>query len=249
MASQKTKSGGDGASFASSAENVVDQAKETAEDVIGQAREKAGQAAGQAQERAKSQISMGKDRVAESMESVASALRSSSGQMQGNEAGFVGDYMNRAADKVSEISQHLRQNDVNELMRETEDFARREPTIFLAGAFALGMIAARFLKSSGNAMQYDNRQQDWSGHAGYSEEYSQGSYAGGYDRDASMSYNESGSTGMGGVGRIDDQPYGGSVGMPGSGVMGDQPYTSNAGRNEPYNPGTSGSASAQNDME
>jgi hypothetical protein len=209
----------------------MDQAKNSAEEVVNKAREKAGEAAGQAQQKAKSQLAQGKDRVADSMESVAQALRSSTHDLQDQQqAGFVGDYMNRAADKVTEISEHLRQRDVSELIHETEDFARREPTIFLAGAFALGLIAARFLKSSGSTMQqgYSGSQQ-WAGNAGYSEDYEQDSYIGAYDRDASTSFNESGMSDAAGASSISDQPFGGSASMPGSGVMGDGPFTTGAG--------------------
>jgi hypothetical protein len=31
-----------------------------------------------------------------------------------------------------------------------EDFARRNPAVFLGGAFALGLVGARFIKSSGH---------------------------------------------------------------------------------------------------
>jgi hypothetical protein len=226
MASRKTKSGENGATFAAENEGVMDQARQSAEDVMGKAREKAGEAAGQAQQKAKSQLSMGKDRVADGMEGLANALRSSTGQMQDQDAGFVGDYMSRAADKVTEISEHLRQRDVSELIHETEGFARREPTLFLAGAFALGLIASRFLKSSGSS-QNDSDMMRYSGNAGYREDYI-GSSFGGYDRNASTSYNESGMTdlsGVAGAGRMDDQPMGGSASMPGSGVMGDGPFT------------------------
>lgn len=218
MASRKNKSGGNGSSFASGSERVVDQAKSSAEDVVNKARDKASEVAGEAQSQARSQLSMGKDRVADSMDSVANALRSTTQQLQDQDAGIVDDYLSRAADKVSEVSRHLRESDVNELVHETEDFARREPAIFLAGAFALGLIAVRFLKSSGNSME---REEMSMGRMGYDD------YAyGGYDRDASASYNESGATGaVGGVSRVDDQPFGGTAGMAGSGVMGDSPYT------------------------
>lgn len=242
MTSRKSKSGGNGASFASGSENMMNQAKEGAENVMDKAREKVGETASQAQQQAKSQIAMGKDRVAESMESVANALRSSTDQMQGQETGFVGDYMNRAADKVSEISQHLRQSDVNQLMHETEDFARREPTIFLAGAFALGLIATRFLKSSGS-----NMQQNWPGNTGnmaYSKDYAQGSDASGY---AGYDSEIDSEIGRGGAGRMDDQPFGGTANMPGSGVMGDQPYVGDVRRGESGNANMGGSTSMQND--
>lgn len=204
MASRKNKSGGNGASFVSGGESVVDQARSSAEEVVGKAREKASEAAGQAQDKARSQLSMGKDRVADSMESVAHALRSSTEQMQGQEAGFVGDYMNRAADKVSEFSYQLREKDVNELVRDAENFARREPVIFMAGAFALGLIAARFLKSSGHASQIED--DEYANNIGYSEDYEAGSI-GGYDRDASSSFNQSGAAGMTGSGVLGDGPF------------------------------------------
>jgi ElaB/YqjD/DUF883 family membrane-anchored ribosome-binding protein len=232
MASRKTKSGGNGASFASEGERVMDQAKEGAEEVMGKAREKAGEAAEKAQQQAKSQLSIGKDRVADSFDSVAQALRSSNEQM-GQEAGFVGDYMSRAADRVSEISEHLRRRDVNELIHETEDFARREPTIFMAGAFTLGLLAARFLRSSGGSMQgYDNAM-SFSGNRGYSEDDAMPYDTDGAD-DVALS-KESGAagltaaSGMAGVGRSDDQPLGGAAGMPGLGVMGDSPFNTSTG--------------------
>jgi hypothetical protein len=34
------------------------------------------------------------------------------------------------------------------LIDDVEDFARREPAVFIGGAIAIGLVAARFLKSS-----------------------------------------------------------------------------------------------------
>lgn len=44
---------------------------------------------------------------------------------------------------------NIQQKDIDEVIRETEDFARVQPAIFLGGAALLGFVAARFLKSSG----------------------------------------------------------------------------------------------------
>jgi hypothetical protein len=40
---------------------------------------------------------------------------------------------------------------VGELIGDVEQFARRSPALFLGGAFALGVLAARFVKSSSAA--------------------------------------------------------------------------------------------------
>jgi hypothetical protein len=133
-----------GTGVASAANDVKEQLSETAERV---------------QQTAKSQLTDRKDQVADTMDNVVSALRKTSEQLQGEDTGFMGDYVNKAADKVSSLSQHLRENDLDGLLRETEDFARREPALFLGGAFALGVIAARFLKSS-SERRYDSMSAD-----------------------------------------------------------------------------------------
>lgn len=200
MASQKTNPAGE-----RSSEGLVDQAKASAGEVVDKARATAGDAANKVQDTAKSQMAVGKDRLADSFDNVAQALRSSTQQMQGPELGFVGDYMGRAADKVSEISEHLRTRDVNELIQETEGFARREPTVFLAGAFALGLIAARFLRSSSNTMRsqgYDNSARYRFDEAAQDEDFSARDDAGDIRKQSFV----------GGAGRDDA----GSIGFPGS---------------------------------
>jgi hypothetical protein len=46
------------------------------------------------------------------------------------------------------VSTYIRDHEVRDLISETERLARREPLLFLGGAFAVGFIAARFLKAS-----------------------------------------------------------------------------------------------------
>jgi hypothetical protein len=53
---------------------------------------------------------------------------------------------------------------VPDLVAETQDFARRQPGLFVTGALALGFLGARFLMSSGrraaqqgSASSYDGR--------------------------------------------------------------------------------------------
>jgi uncharacterized phage infection (PIP) family protein YhgE len=137
--------------------NSADNLKTGASQAFEQAKEKVSEAGGKAAETAKGQLSDRKDQVADGIDTVASALRRTGDQLRSEDTGFVGDYVNKAADAVSNISQHLRENDLDQLMRETEDFARREPTIFLGSAFALGVIAARFLKSSSDRRYSENQ--------------------------------------------------------------------------------------------
>jgi hypothetical protein len=62
---------------------------------------------------------------------------------------MVAQVAEQAAERVERVSGYLREKDIDQLVREAEDFARRQPALFLGGAFALGVLGARFLKSSG----------------------------------------------------------------------------------------------------
>jgi hypothetical protein len=71
------------------------------------------------------------------------------------------------------FSDQLRQKDVRELMSDVERFAQRQPTLFLGGAFALGLLGARFLKSSAPT---ENSGQ-MAGRTSYQDSYSGSPYA------------------------------------------------------------------------
>lgn len=145
-----------------STEDIVNNIKNVAEDALGQAKEKVTQVADQAQQKAKSQLAGRKDQVADNMDNVANVLRHTSEQLQGQNAGMVGEYVVKAANKLSDVSRYVRQNDIDQLLHEVEGFARREPAIALGSAFAIGVIAARFLKSS-------NQRRSTSGYRGQYE--------------------------------------------------------------------------------
>jgi hypothetical protein len=60
-------------------------------------------------------------------------------------------YVTRAADEIDHWSSRLRNQDLDDALREVEQFARRKPVVFLGVAFGVGLLAARFLKSSSQA--------------------------------------------------------------------------------------------------
>lgn len=91
------------------------------------------------------QLTSQAQRSAGQLGDVANALRKTSQELDGN---GVAPLVNKAADQIDRVSQLVRNADVDKIRRDVESFARREPLLFLGGAFALGMIGARFLKSS-----------------------------------------------------------------------------------------------------
>jgi len=96
----------------------------------------------------KSRLGSQKDQMAGTVGSVARAFRETSKQLQQGDDQFVAEYFDGAAERIEQFSSQLRQRSVDELIGDAESFARRQPAIFLGGAFFLGAMAARFLKSS-----------------------------------------------------------------------------------------------------
>jgi hypothetical protein len=182
--------------------DAVQQAKDKAGEVVDQAQQKTGEVVDQAKQQAASQLSVQKDRAAEGLGSVADALRQTSQQLQQQQAaGPIGDYAARAADQIDRFSTYLQHRDVNQIVGEVERFARREPVLFLGGAFALGALAARFLKSSSDQA----RMQEYGGQGGqYGQYYGRsatsgysGSYSGGAGYGAGSSYSAGSGYGAG----------------------------------------------------
>lgn len=131
-------SAGQGAGQNAGQQGVTDKAREVAHE----ARQKAG-------EQVRTGLDLGKSRAAEALHGVAGSLHQS---CQTNQDGAT-RYIKQAGDRVERAADYLERTDVREMVRHTEEFARRQPALFLGGAVALGVMAARFLKSSQRQQQ------------------------------------------------------------------------------------------------
>ena len=118
-------------------------------EVMGQAQEKTKQVMDQAQEKAKSALTDQKSQAAEGLGSVAQAIRQTGETLRQQDQGtFVAQYADKMADQVERFSNQLRDKDVEQFIGDAQDLARRQPGLFIGGAFALGVFLARFIKSS-----------------------------------------------------------------------------------------------------
>jgi hypothetical protein len=116
--------------------------------MVQQAQEKAGQLVDQAKGQVKTQLSEQKERAAGTLGSVAEALRQTGQTLEQQNQAPVGQMASSAADWIEQFSGSLRERDIEQMLGDMEGFARRNPTIFIGSAFAIGFLAARFLKSS-----------------------------------------------------------------------------------------------------
>lgn len=128
---------------------AVEGAQQAASQVAEGTQQVAGQVAERAQQAATSQATARKDQAVDTLGAVAEALRQVGRQLRDQDQGAIAGYGDQAAERVDRVAGYLRERDVRDIVGEVEGFARRQPALFLSGAFTLGLVAARFLKSSG----------------------------------------------------------------------------------------------------
>lgn len=136
-----------------SSSGTAEQAKEKVGEVKDQVQEKAGEVKDQVTAQATSKIEQGKGQAVDSLGTVASAIRQTSGQLRKQDQDGIAEYVERMAGRIEEFGTYLGNRNLNQLVGDAERFARREPALFVGGSFLLGLFGARFLKSSAQVGQ------------------------------------------------------------------------------------------------
>jgi len=133
----------------------TESAKETARGLYDQAKSTAGQAYGVATKKATEVLEEKKGGLAEGLSGVADSIRQVGDTLRENEdqvpiTGKAAEYGETLAQQIEKVSRYFEGNDVRTMVRDVENFARRNPAVFIGAAFAVGLLAARFLKASPN---------------------------------------------------------------------------------------------------
>jgi len=95
-------------------------------------------------------LSEQKNRAADEIAAIGNMLQNSVQSADQSSRGALADYAETAAGEINRFADRLRTASWGELASDTEDFARRWPTLFIAGAVGLGFMAGRFLVASGD---------------------------------------------------------------------------------------------------
>lgn len=98
--------------------------------------------------------------VVQSVSGMAEALRCAIGPLARSRNGAIARLVEQAADRVEDFSLAVCNRRWNDLVADTEEFARRQPTLFVLGAAATGFLLGRFL---GTATGWQQRGEDTSG--------------------------------------------------------------------------------------
>jgi hypothetical protein len=159
-------------------DQVVDQAKSTFRD---------------ARDRAGSSLDDSRRQAADQIGNIAGAFHRTGEQLRNDNQERIAGLADSFAGQVEQVARYLREADFRTLGRDVERLARERPAVVFGAAFAVGVLAARFLKSG----QSDpDRNDAWNTDADYGRiraggepaglggDYGRGGIGGGFDASA-----------------------------------------------------------------
>ena len=128
----------------------------TAEQAKQKSQETAQQAAGEAKGRVREQVDQRSTQAGEQVSTTADDMRNIAGQLREQGKDRPAKLAEQAADRTEKLGSYLKQADGDTILRDVEDFGRRQPWAVMFGGLAAGFLASRFLKAS-SSRRYETR--------------------------------------------------------------------------------------------
>ena len=169
------------------AQEVAEQAGSKVSETAAVVKEQAMRTVSQVGEQAKTNVGSRMGDVAQELGTVAEAVRQTSEELSSQDQAAIGRYGTRIADQIEGVSNYLNERGVEEVLTDVEGLARRQPALFLGGAFMLGLLVGRFVRSSSQYAGYQD-----GGFRGY-QDYPSGGYTGGSYQGSGSASGRSGS--------------------------------------------------------
>ncbi len=92
-----------------------------------------------------------RDRTARNLSALAEALKDAGNKLRENRSRSVANMTETGAEKVEQFSNYLRESDPDRMVRQVEDFARRQPVVFVSTLFVAGLLLGQLLSSGESA--------------------------------------------------------------------------------------------------
>lgn len=125
-----------------------DRLRESTAGMTSTAKQYAGDMATRAKDKSRTMFEQQKVSALGQVGSVAQAIRSTASNLQGEGQDQTARYVNMIADQLESIGGRLRDKDLDTLVEDAQNLARRAPGTFIVGSVVAGFLLARFLKSS-----------------------------------------------------------------------------------------------------
>src|SRR5829696_9808601 len=136
--------------------STTEQVKDQVRDKAQVAQDKARGAMSQAKGRLGEQVDQRSAQAGDQVHSTAQDVRNVAEQLRNQGKDTPARVAEQVADRAESFGSYLRDADGTRLLRDVEDFARRQPWLVAAGGLALGFAASRFLKAS-SSRRYQTR--------------------------------------------------------------------------------------------
>ena len=128
--------------------SVPEQAKEKVQEGVEVVQEKAQELKGTAGERVRREVDARSTEVGTQLQGTATAMRRSIEQLRQEGNDVPARAIDFVAERTERLGSYLARADADQVLRDAEAFARRQPWLVAAGGAAAGFFAARFLKAS-----------------------------------------------------------------------------------------------------
>jgi hypothetical protein len=124
--------------------NARQQMRDVKDQVVGQAKN----TFQQARDRATTSLDESRIQVANQVGNVAHAFRRTGEQLRGENQNQIAGLTETVAEQVEQVANYVRDRDPRAMREDLERLARHRPAAVIGGAFAIGLLMARFFKSS-----------------------------------------------------------------------------------------------------
>jgi ElaB/YqjD/DUF883 family membrane-anchored ribosome-binding protein len=122
-------------------QSATEQVKERVQDVAEQAKS-------QTREQLRTQINQRSTQAGEQVSSTAAAMRKTSEHLRVEGKDSVAKVVDGLAERSEKLGSYLSRADGDQILRDVEDLARKQPWLFVGGSAVVGFLASRFMKAS-----------------------------------------------------------------------------------------------------
>jgi ElaB/YqjD/DUF883 family membrane-anchored ribosome-binding protein len=144
-------------------QSTTEQAKERVAETAQQVGEKAQEMRSQAGERVGQELDTRSTQAGDQVTTIADAVRRVGEQLRNEGNSGTARYADQVAERAERLGRYLTNADADKMLRDAENFARRQPWLAVVGGATIGFLASRFVKAS-SANRY---RQSYSGNGRY----------------------------------------------------------------------------------
>jgi hypothetical protein len=137
--------------------SMTENMREKAQEATGQLQERAQDVKGQARDRMRKQLDSRSTQAGEQATSLAATFRKTGDQLRSDGNDGQARIVDEAAERIERLGSYLRQANGDRMLRDVEEFGRRRPWALALAGGVVGLMSARFLKSSSSRRYHQSR--------------------------------------------------------------------------------------------